>query len=89
MQIAPDIETNTEDDIKYNVTAGMGHRFPGVNDLLLEFVQEGVVFLLLTGLFLVTILALLPFVLIYHLNIIKGIAICLSCIPDCIIHTFA
>ena len=42
----------TQDDVEDDIAAGMWHRLPGVNDLLLEFIEEGVVFLLLFALLL-------------------------------------
>jgi hypothetical protein len=38
-------QINTEDDVEDNIAAGMRHGFPGVDDLLLKFIEECVVFL--------------------------------------------
>lgn len=71
MQIAPDNEKNTEDDIEYDVAASMRDRFPCVDDLLLELVQKGIILLLLAELLIVAIvLWLYGLVLVSHLNII-------------------
>lgn len=71
MQIAPDSEKNTEDDIEYDVAAGMRDRFPGIYDLLLELIQKGVILLLLAELLVIAIvLRFYGLVLVPHLNII-------------------
>jgi hypothetical protein len=45
----------------------MGYGFPGVDDLLLEFIEEGIVLLLLVLLFLVAIVVgLVVFVFVLH-----------------------
>jgi hypothetical protein len=69
--MAPDRESSTENDIEDHIAAGVGYRFPSIDDLLLELVQEGVVLLLLAQLLLVAcVLGLVGLVLVPHLNII-------------------
>ena len=45
MHIQAVLGEGTEDDVEDNIAAGVRHRLPGVDDLLLEFIKEGVIVL--------------------------------------------
>jgi hypothetical protein len=68
MQIAPDSDKGTQYDVQDDIAARVRHRFPSIDDLLLELIEEGVVLLRLADLLLIgpALLATLVFVL--HLN---------------------
>ena len=67
-------ENDTEDDVEDDVATGVRYWFPCVDDLLLEFVEEGIVLLSLysIGLGLMFVLPLVgSLILILHLKFYK------------------